>query len=128
MDQDGSDFCAGAARQQNGLKTELIQDMSHREQHKNWCWLWKAWVKSPTVGFSFWKQKYNSEDAIMALLRSVFQLSHWDPFHLLQHLSMTLYFMVYIKERCTLTKGLCTKDHYTGSYTLFYLSVTIYGN
>lgn len=31
-DQDGSDLCAGAARQQNGLKKELSQEMSHRKQ------------------------------------------------------------------------------------------------
>lgn len=52
-DQDGSDLCAGAARQWNGLKTELIQDMSQRQERKNWYWLWKAWIQSPTDDFSF---------------------------------------------------------------------------
>lgn len=33
-EQDGSDLCAGAARQQNGLKKEPTQDMSHRKQFK----------------------------------------------------------------------------------------------
>lgn len=33
-DQDGSDLCAGAARQQNGLEKEPTQEMSHRKQCK----------------------------------------------------------------------------------------------
>lgn len=33
-DQDGSDICAGAARQQNEQRKEPTQDMRHRKQCK----------------------------------------------------------------------------------------------
>lgn len=64
----------------------------------------------------------------MAVPRSIAQCNHWDPFHLLRDLSMTLCFMVSIKQRCTLTRRCCTKDHCTGSYTYFILSIMQNGN
>lgn len=36
---------------------------------------------------------------------------------------MTICFMVSLKEHCTLTRRCCTKDHCTGSYMYFILSI-----
>lgn len=59
----------------------------------------------------------------MAVPRSMAWCKHWDPFHLLWDLSMTLCFMLSLKHYFTLTRRCYTKDHCTGSYTYFILSI-----